>query len=219
MAVSPVTRLWQRMRAACVGMLALCGAGPALAGAGQESLQQFFSGLHSLESRFTQIITNPRQGLVERSHGTLQILRPGRFRWHYEAPYEQLIVTDGETLWVYDPDLEQATRSELDESIGNTPAMLLSSDRPLDEWFRISGLGETEGLAWVLLEPREAETNFTRMRLAFDDGVLRAMELDDSFEQTILIRFDDMRRNAAVAPSVFEFRPPPGVDVVGPPER
>lgn len=182
---------------------------------GRQSLQDFFSGLRSLEASFTQTLTTARDGLSERSRGTLKILRPGRFRWHYEAPYEQLIVTDGDTLWVYDPDLDQVTKSPLDDSIGNTPALLLSTDRPLQAWFDISELGERDGLAWVRLEPRDDDVTFTELQLAFDEQELRAMALTDSFGQRMLIRFDHVRRNTAIAPSAFEFQPPPGVDVVG----
>lgn len=179
------------------------------------ALLQFFTGLHSLEANFEQVIIDPQGKLLESSRGKLQILRPGRFRWAYEAPYEQLITTNGATLWVFDPDLQQVTVSELDTSVGNTPALLLSTDRPLAELFHI-GDPESDGkLTWLLLEPRDEETSFTSIFLGFQDAVLSTMEIVDGFGQTVQIRFSNLRRNSPIDPAVFEFKPPAGVDVIG----
>ncbi len=178
-------------------------------------LLRFFTDLRSLEANFEQTIIDPQGKIVEHSRGNLQILRPGRFRWAYEAPYEQLIATNGATLWVFDPDLEQVTVSELDTSVGNTPALLLSTDRPLAELFLI-GDPEPDGkLTWLLLEPRDEETSFTRIFLGFQDAALSMMEIIDSFGQTVQIRFSDLRRNTPIDPTLFEFAPPAGVDVIG----
>lgn len=179
-------------------------------------LLRYLSALRSLDAHFEQQIIDPQGRLVERAQGQVQILRPGRFRWAYEAPYEQLIVTDGATLWVHDPDLDQVTVSELDTSVGNTPALLLSSERPLDELFYISAPETDGGLTWLMLEPRDEETSFTRIFLAFDaDGALDTMEIVDGFGQTVRIRYSAIRRDAAIDPAIFRFTPPPGVDVIG----
>jgi outer membrane lipoprotein carrier protein len=192
---------------------------PALAGAapgGDNGLLRFFTELRSLDADFEQVIVDPQGRLLERTRGSLQILRPGRFRWAYDAPYEQLIVTDGATLWVFDPDLEQVTVSELDTSVGNTPALLLSTERPLRDLFFV-GEPEADGeTTWLLLEPRDEETSFTRIFLGFDgDDALAMMEIIDGFGQSVQIRFSNLRRNAPVDPSLFEFTPPPGIDVIG----
>jgi outer membrane lipoprotein carrier protein len=196
-------------------LMLVFAATPLAARAGAADLLRFFSDLRSLDADFEQLVIDPRGRLLERTQGSVQILRPGRFRWAYEAPYQQLIVTDGATLWVHDPDLEQVTVSELDTSVGNTPALLLSSERPLDELFFIGDPEPDGGLTWLLLEPRDEETSFTRIFLGFDADTLSVMEIVDGFGQIVRIRFDDIRRNAPLDPGLFEFTPPPGVDVIG----
>ncbi len=189
------------------------GAAPA---PGSAELLRYFADLRSLEARFEQLIIDPQGRGREHSRGTLLVLRPGRFRWAYEDPYEQLIVTDANTLWVYDPDLGQVTISELDTSVGNTPALLLSTDQRLEDLFLISEPEVDEELAWLLLEPREeSETSFTRIFLGFVGAELRSMEIVDGFGQTVQIRFSDIRRNAVIDPALFEFTPPDGIDVIG----
>lgn len=181
----------------------------------RDELLRYFADLKSLEARFEQLTINQEGRILSESAGSLQILRPGRFRWSYDSPYEQLIVTDGRTLWVFDPDLEQVTVSELDTSVGNTPALLLSSAQPLDELFEISGPEADGGMLWLLLEPREHETSFTRIFLGFDDLRLSIMEIVDGFGQIVQIRFTGVRRDIPIDPVLFDFKPPPGIDVIG----
>lgn len=188
---------------------------PAAAGPGLDRLDRFFAGLRSLDTGFEQTVSDSTHRQTQHTRGSLQILRPGRFRWTYEEPYEQVIVTNGAKLWVYDPDLAQVTVSKLDASIGNTPAVLLSTEQPLDELFLITELPPENGVAWVQLDPRQEDTNFTRIRLAFDRETLHAMEIVDGFGQTMSIRFVGLRRNPAIGAAGFEFVAPAGVDVVG----
>lgn len=202
------------------GLLAGSGLASARGETGAEHLLRFFDGLRALTAEFEQTTRDPAGVVTQRARGELKILRPGRFLWQYTSPYRQLIVTDGATLWVYDPDLEQVTVSRLDNSAGNTPALLLSTDRPLDELFEITGPSEAEGLTWVVLTPRTPDAAFARTRLGFDTGpagagMLRVMEIVDGFGQTLRIRLSRVRRNPALDPKVFEFIPPEGVDVVG----
>ena len=184
-------------------------AGPAV-----ERLHEFFSDLRSLEARFEQTIVQDGR-VIQRTRGRLHILRPGKFRWAYESPFEQLIITDGETLWVYEPDLEQVTRSALDDSVGNTPAILLSTEEPLDNLFLIVDAGPKDGLSWAMLEPRGEQAAFSRIFLGFDARALAAMEIVDALEQTVQIRFSEARRNVTLDPALFEFVAPEGVDVIG----
>jgi outer membrane lipoprotein carrier protein len=202
------------LRTACVVAL-LSAVATAHADIGLDRFHRFFAGLRGFEATFDQVIVNQEGKVVQRTRGTLQIMRPGRFRWTYESPYRQIIVTDGKTLWVYDPDLEQVTRSDLDTSVGNTPAVLLSTEEPLDTLFRISEAPPEDGLAWVALEPKGQEANFTRVLLGFDDRALVAMEIGDSFSQTVKLNFTRIKRNPDLDPALFEFKPPAGVDVIG----
>ena len=195
--------------------LGLALAQPAAAGPGLERLDRFFAGLKSLDTGFEQTVSDSAQRQTQHTRGTLQILRPGRFRWTYAEPYEQLIVTNGARLWVYDPDLAQVTVSKLDASIGNTPALLLSTEQPLDELFLITELPPQDDIAWIQLDPRQQDASFTRIRLAFDRETLHTMEIVDGFGQTMSIRFSNLRRNPPLNAASFAYKPPAGVDVVG----
>ncbi|MCC6302820.1 MAG: outer membrane lipoprotein chaperone LolA [Gammaproteobacteria bacterium] len=201
-----------------LGLIWLCASllpPTAAAGPGLDRLDRFFSGLKGLDTGFEQTVTDNARRPTQQTRGRLQILRPGRFRWTYEEPYQQLIVTDGAKLWVYDPDLTQVTISKLDAAVGNTPALLLSTEQPLDQLFMITELPPQDDIAWVQLDPRQEDANFTRIRLAFDRDTLYAMEIVDGFGQTMNIRFLGLERNPALDPNRFRFTPPAGVDVVG----
>lgn len=201
-------------RCAAALLLALCLPPVHAAGGAEQRLHEFFQGLRSLEAGFEQSIAQDGR-VIQRTRGRLHILRPGKFRWAYESPFEQLIITDGETLWVYEPDLDQVTRSALDDSVGNTPAILLSTEQPLAELFLIVDAGPKDGLLWAMLEPRGEQAAFSRIFLGFDARTLAAMEIVDALEQTVQIRFTDLRRNVNLDPALFEFTVPEGVDVVG----
>jgi outer membrane lipoprotein carrier protein len=207
--------LARHLIASLLGVAFVAAVTPAHAGMARDRLDRFFGGLKAFEATFDQVIINHKGEVIQRTHGTLQIMRPGRFRWEYESPYRQTIVTDGKTLWVYDPDLQQVAESRLDTSVGNTPAILLSTEQPLDSLFRITELPPEDGLAWVTLEPKGRETNFSRVKLAFDERALVSMDILDSFGQTVRIDFTRARRNPSLDPKLFQFTPPPGVDVIG----
>ncbi|MDE2088990.1 MAG: outer membrane lipoprotein chaperone LolA [Gammaproteobacteria bacterium] len=189
-------------------------AAPAWAGVGQVRLQAFFQGLHGLRADFVQTLRDGKLNEVQRSSGTLALQRPGKFRWDYRKPYHQLIVADGHTLWIYDHGLEQVTERPLGKALGNTPAMLLSSTEPLQKNFTVTDLGERNGLAWVELQPKAKDTGFTLIRLGFSTRTLKVMDLVDSFGQVTHLSFSNVRRNPALSPSLFEFTPPKGADVI-----
>jgi outer membrane lipoprotein carrier protein len=194
----------------------LCSTAPAVhAGLGTDNLNAFFDGLEGLRGSFEQALLDADGATVQVSEGTLVLHRPGKFRWDYRAPYEQVIVADGRNLWFYDTELEQVTVKPLGDAIGGTPAMLLSGARPLNEEFSVSELGSRGGLAWVELTPKLQQSNFERVRLGFEGRSLDTMEVEDAFGQVTRIRFMDLQRNPPIDPRVFIFVPPPGVDVVG----
>jgi outer membrane lipoprotein carrier protein len=180
-----------------------------------QAVDRFFAEVISLSADFEQRQMGEQGGGERVSSGTFLLLRPGRFRWDYTKPYEQLIVGDGEKIWVYDPDLEQVIVKRAEQALGDTPAQLLSSTRPLHESFNITKLDDSQGLVWFGLEPKAPSSNVTFIRLGFDGEELRLMELTDGFGQLTRIRFTNVQRNPALDPSVFRFTPPPGVDVVG----
>lgn len=181
-----------------------------------DRLNDFFKNVQSLRADFEQIVTDPRGKTVQNAKGTFAMQRPNKFRWDYQKPYEQLIVADGVKLWVYDKDLEQVTVKKLDEALGNTPALLLSGARPLEDKFKITALADkTDGLTWLELLPKDSDTSFQSVRLAFGKQHLEVMELTDSFEQVTRLQFSRIHGNGASNANEFRFVPPKGVDVVG----
>ena len=188
---------------------------PVQAGAGSDRLQLFFDHLTGLKADFTQTVIDAHSVTVQNATGTLQLLRPGRFRWDYHTPYEQLIVADGTRVSIYDPDLEQVTVKLMDETIGNMPALLLSNEQPLEDSFDITELGLKDELEWLELDPKAGDNSFLKIRLAFDEHTLHAMELVDSFGQTTRLVFSHVQRNPEIDPDIFHFVPPTDVDVIG----
>ncbi len=182
---------------------------------GKERLDSFFKDVQSLRGEFSQTVLDPRMNVTEEAQGTLALQRPGKFRWDYKVPYHQVIVADGKKVWIYDIELEQVTVKALNEAVGNTPAQLLSSGENLEKSFTVTEQGAQGDFDWVELTPKQQDTNFERVRLGFDQSNLRVMELVDNFGQTTRLQFSRLERNPKLVPSLFDFKPPPGVDVVG----
>ena len=182
-------------------------------------LDRFFAGLHTLSAQFEQTIVDAQGQVTQSASGRLSIQRPGKFRWDYETPYKQLVLGDGEELWTYDADLEQATVKPQSDALAGTPALLLSAQEQPGELFTVSALPERDGEQWFELTPKTdkglGDTQFNQLRLGFADDVLVAMELVDGFDQTTQIRFSGLRRNVTLETDLFKFTPPDGVDVIG----
>jgi len=189
---------------------------PALAGKATERLDAFFAEKGALRAEFVQTVEGAAFAQPEESRGVLIMQRPGKFRWDYRQPYQQQIVADGKRLWVYDVDLEQVMVKPMDEALGDTPALLLSGGGSIAERFTAAELGDQgDGLAWVTLTPKQADTGFSELRLGFGKRDLERMELRDNFGQITRLAFSKMERNVRVPPETFRFTPPEGVDVVG----
>ncbi len=176
-------------------------------------LDAYLSGLDTVSAQFEQRLFDERRSLLERARGTVLIDRPGRFRFDYSDP-PQLIVGDGARVWIHDPELAQVTVRDVDAALGSTPAVLLATDRPVEEQFRVEALDAGAGYDAFALEPKVEDAPFTLIRLAFAGGELRRMELVDQFGQTTLITFTDIRRQPAVPAGAFTFTPPAGADVI-----
>lgn len=189
--------------------------GTAYAGEGQQRLDHFLQGLNTMQADFIQTLTNAKGELMEESRGKMWLSRPGRFRLHYVNPYEQLYVADGSNIWMYDRDLEQVTVRPQGDALGATPALMLSSEVPMEKNFEIQEEGEHEGFQWLLLKPKASDSNFDYVRLAMEGDTLRAMEMVDGFGQTTRLYFKTVQRNPKLGKEKFAFQPPPGVDVIG----
>ena len=177
-------------------------------------VERAFNALTSMRAEFRQSVTDSRGKLVESAEGTMSLARPGRFRWDYRVP-EQIIVSDGMTVWFHDVELEQVTIREAADTVEGTPAMLLTGEGDLRSEFDVSDGGTAQGITWSRLMPRRADGDFRELRLGFAKSELRRMTLLDRLGQTTEIEFERVERNPRLDASIFRFTPPPGVDVVG----
>jgi outer membrane lipoprotein carrier protein len=182
---------------------------------GKAMLEQFLQGLNTLEADFQQILEQPEQAGVLFSSGTFYLKRPGRLRWEYNPPNDQLIVADGKRIWLYDKELEQVSHRSQKAALEGTPAQFLSNAGPLDKHFEIKDLGQEEGLTWVELLPKDKDSQFRSVRLALADNQLMRMEMSDNFGQTTHFMFTNMQRNPKLDDELFEFTPPPAIDLIG----
>lgn len=171
--------------------------------------------LQSIEAHFVQYVVDKAGTSVQESRGILKAKRPGLFYWHTEPPLEQVIVSDGQNVIVYDPDLEQATVQQVTEQLSNTPALLFSGDvKKLGESFLVHHKQWDQTVDQYVLMPRGADSLFESLRLRFDKGVLVEMRLTDSLGQKSTIGFNDTKVNSGLTDKQFEFVIPEGTDVI-----
>lgn len=188
---------------------------PGLASAAAtDALKVFLTQTQTVKARFAQMVLDKNGKQLQQAQGVMQFSRPGKFRWDYQKPYEQVIVGDGSKLWIYDKDLNQVTVRKLDRALGSSPAALLAGSNDLERDYKLSNLGVEKGLDWLEALPKNKETVFERVRMGFGKSGLEAMELRDQFGQTTVITFADVERNPRIAVDVFRFTPPQGADVI-----
>ncbi|HEX7971368.1 MAG TPA: outer membrane lipoprotein chaperone LolA [Thiobacillus sp.] len=192
--------------------LALTGAAHA---GGVDRLKAFIAGAKTAEADFTQTVADKNGRVTQQASGKMAFARPGKFRWDYRAPYEQVIVGDGVKLWLYDTDLDQVTVKPLGDVIAGTPAALLAGDNAIEKYFSLKNAGEADGLEWLDATPKNRDTTFERIRMGFKGDVLVQMELFDYFGQRTTLKLSHFARNPQLAPSRFKFTPPKGADVIG----
>jgi outer membrane lipoprotein carrier protein len=179
-----------------------------------DQLRTFVESTQSGRATFDQQVTAKSGRKPQNASGTMAFSRPGKFRWTYDKPYYQLLVGDGEKLWVHDRDLNQVTVKTLGDALASTPAALLAGRNELEKNFDLSEGGSEDGLDWVDAKPKANEGGFEAVRIGFKDGLLRGMVLRDSFGQTTKLRFTSFERNPAIDPAQFRFTPPAGADVI-----
>lgn len=178
------------------------------------SLERFFNDVHTYSARFQQVVLDEGLNTLQESSGSLSIERPGKFRWDYDTPYKQQIVGDGSKVWVYDVELQQVTVRRMTGALGNTPALLLAGKAGLKRNFDVTDLGHQGKLDWVKLVPKTRDGGFEDIRIGFENGVIRSLELVDGFGQTTRITLHDASENKKIDPKRFAFVPPKGVDVI-----
>lgn len=182
---------------------------------GVGSLKDFFANTNSMRAQFKQEVLDNKGRKIQEVEGTMQLQRPNKFRWDYQKPYEQQIVSDGQQVYLYDVDLEQVTVRDLSKTLGFSPAALLAGGDEAEKSFTLKNAVRKDGLTWVLALPKSKESGFERVLLGFSGNELKKLELYDSFSHITLIAFEKVERNPSLKPETFLFTPPKGVDVVG----
>ena len=204
----------------CWPLLAACGWADGL-----QSLESFAKAVGSGRADFTQVVTAPaREGQVARtrtSSGTFEFSRPNRFRFVYRKPFEQTIVADGQTLWMYDADLNQVTARKQALVLGSTPAALIAAApdlKSVQAEFSLEAAPDRDGLEWVVATPKVRDGQLQSVRVGFKPGVtpptLAALEILDNFGQRSVLTFSRVEVNPALAANTFVFKPPAGADVI-----
>lgn len=178
-------------------------------------LTQFVAGLKTIAADFVQTQNDARGETHKRSSGHFVLSRPGQFNWVYQKPYVQRLVSSQGTLWIYDPDLQQVTRSKLSDAKG-APISILLGTRPLSAVFDISHLGTDgkDGLDWFRLTTKGKKGDFNQVLIGMDDKGIKVMEFTDALNNVTRISFSQRRFNQPVDSKQFDFKPPAGVDVV-----
>ena len=187
---------------------------PATAG-GIAELKAFLAETRTAKANFVQVVVGKSGRKPQESAGIMAFSRPGKFRWSYEKPYAQLLVSDGIRLWTYDKDLEQVTIKKLGDALGSSPVAILAGNGEVEKNFTLSEPGKVDGLEIVDAVPKDKDSTFARVRIGFADKVPRLMELRDNFGQVTTLMFSSFERNPALPAAMFSFTPPKGVDVVG----
>lgn len=181
-----------------------------------EKLKNFIASTRSGQADFSQDVLDKNGKKIQSASGTMQFVRPGKFRWVYRKPYEQLIVGDGAKFWLYDADLNQVTVKKLDAALGSSPAALLSGNNEIEREFTLRDSGKKDALDWLEAIPKTPDTSFEKILMGFDaEAGLSVMELYDTFGHRTVLRFSRMKKNPQLPPQLFRFTPPKGADVLG----
>ncbi len=192
-----------------------------------EKLKTFIATTRSAQADFTQEVLDQNGKRIQGASGIMQFQRPGKFRWIYQKPYEQLIVGDGSKFWLYDADLNQVTVRKLDAALGSSPAALLSGSNEIERDFVLAEDGKRDGLEWLQATPKGKgpgkngpgnngqDSSFNSILMAFNaQDELVVMELNDMFGHKTVLRFSGMQHNPKLAEKLFKFTPPKGADVL-----
>ncbi len=201
------------MRLTIFGLLFVC-VSTAYASATTD-LEKHLSGLATWSADFKQTIDDGHGKVTRSAAGHLYLQRPGKFRWDYTEPSEQLVLADGKQVWFYDKDLAQANVRAMDAGLAGTPAMLLSGGGSISSQFDITALPKDEGLDWFQLLPKHADTDFQALRIGFKGDEIVRMLLADKLNQVTRLNFSRPQRNTELSAELFIFSPPAGVDVIG----
>jgi outer membrane lipoprotein carrier protein len=178
-----------------------------------DTLREFVRDVKTGRANFTQTVTSPDGAKKKVSSGSFEFSRPNRFRFNYAKPFEQVIVGDGQKVWIYDADLNQVSARKFTQALGETPAALLAGGS-MEKDFTLANQPPKDGLDWVLATPKTKDGPFQSVRVGFKAKDLAAIEITDSFGQRSMLVFNQMTSNATMTPESFKFVVPKGADVI-----
>ncbi len=182
---------------------------------GEVYLENFLANTQTFEAAFQQTLRADDGEVIQQAEGEFYLQRPGKFRWNYKTPYEQIIVSDGKKIWIYDVDLQQVTVQKESSGLPASPMSLLEDSSTLHKNFEVSPVDEKNGVYRLRLVSKTSESDFGEIVIGLDKKGLRFMQLHDQFEQVTDIVFSNINTNKKLAKEIFEFIPPEGVDVFG----
>jgi len=178
-----------------------------------QQLQQFLTKTQTLKAKFQQITLDENDQPIQTSYGDFYLSRPGKFRWNYQKPIAQEIISDGHKVWFYDADLEQVTIKNIDQSLGLTPALLLSGEVKLEQNFELQQQGDDGELQWLKLTPKQENSSYRYILIGLSQEGIEGMELSDHFAQLTRIYFSHIKKNQPLNDRLFQFKVPAGVDI------
>lgn len=198
-------------------LLTLCLLLPAIAQAAPASkaLEQFLDGVKTYAADFEQIQRDEKGEELQKTSGRMSLQRPGKFNWTYEKPYSQIMICDGDKIWLYDPDLKQATVRPAKDALAGTPAELLSQRASIKSQFKIKDAGVKDGANLVRLTPKAADSDFQSIELWLKQGAPQRMRFHDQLGNVTEVRFSNISTNTALDDTQFAFTPPKGTEVIG----
>jgi outer membrane lipoprotein carrier protein len=182
---------------------------------GITSLKKFYNETHAMRANFHQVVTDRKGQKIQDVYGEMQLKRPNQFRWDYNKPFEQQIISDGSQVWLYDTELAQVTVRALSKALGSSPAALLAGEDNLEKSFKLVNAYRKDDLEWVSTNPKDTDSGFNKISLGFKGDTLQEMDMVDSFGHQTKIVFSNLVHNPVIEPKTFLFKPPKGVDVVG----
>jgi outer membrane lipoprotein carrier protein len=203
-----------RLTIVIVSLFSQCLVVQSVNATGLERMKEYFQNIQTARADFHQVVTDKQGHKTQDVTGTMQLQKPGKFRWDYNKPFVQQIVGDGQKIWLYDPDLSQVTVRSLTKAVGSSPAALLAGGKEMERFFVMREASRKGDLEWVSAMPIVKETGFERLFLAFKGDALMKMELHDSFGNRTAIEFSNVQRNPKISQEVFKFTPSADADVL-----
>ncbi len=184
-------------------------------GPARSELERFAADLEGFQADFTQTVKSQDGRVQDQTHGKVWLQSPDKLRWVYSGEFPETIVADGSNIWIHDESLQQVTVKPQSDQAADSPLMILADVSRLDQQFRVTELGDFEEMLLLELKSLDDESEFERILLGLDSSGIRMMAMEDAFGQRTEVHFENMLKNSAIDPQMFQFTPPEGADLVG----